>query len=242
MSGKVKALQRVAQRVPGLLEDAAGNFKRWFGDSKAVDPQGKPLDVYTATNKDFTEFKPNDGIAAWVSTTPEFANKYAKAKFGYWKTQNVPWEKDGFVPEGVNVIKANINPQRPFDATGLIKNLAAPMDPAEAQAVAAALGVRADELLGAIPKTKRFPTGEEYPYRPIGADLVRTPFANNAARAAGFDSVKATEAGDTVYALFNPTQIKSAFNRGTYSPKDPNILNSIMAAPLPFLLDEEGLR
>ncbi|MCL2282499.1 MAG: hypothetical protein FWC26_04195, partial [Fibromonadales bacterium] len=32
-------------------------FKRWFGDSKVVDEQGKPLVVYHGTNAEFTEFK-----------------------------------------------------------------------------------------------------------------------------------------------------------------------------------------
>ena len=32
------------------------NFWRWFGDSKAVDAQGKPLVMYHGTNADFTEF------------------------------------------------------------------------------------------------------------------------------------------------------------------------------------------
>ena len=32
------------------------NFWRWFGDSKVVDEQGRPLVVYHGTNKDFNEF------------------------------------------------------------------------------------------------------------------------------------------------------------------------------------------
>jgi len=32
-------------------------FKKWFGDSKVVDENGKPMVVYHGTNNDFTEFK-----------------------------------------------------------------------------------------------------------------------------------------------------------------------------------------
>jgi len=34
------------------------NFKRWFGDSKIVDEEGKPLVVYHGTGADIKEFKP----------------------------------------------------------------------------------------------------------------------------------------------------------------------------------------
>lgn len=36
-------------------------FRRWFGDSKVVDAEGKPLVVYHGTAADFTEFKKGDG-------------------------------------------------------------------------------------------------------------------------------------------------------------------------------------
>jgi len=35
-------------------------FKRWFGDSKVVDAQGKPLVVYHGTTGNFSEFMPSD--------------------------------------------------------------------------------------------------------------------------------------------------------------------------------------
>lgn len=34
------------------------NFRRWFGDSKIVDEEGKPLVVYHGTGADIKEFKP----------------------------------------------------------------------------------------------------------------------------------------------------------------------------------------
>ena len=36
-------------------------FKRWFGDSKVVDAEGKPLMVYHGTGADFSEFEARDG-------------------------------------------------------------------------------------------------------------------------------------------------------------------------------------
>ena len=53
-------------------------FKEWFGDSKVVDKDGKPLVVYTGTSKDidFSTFKiPKNGV--WFITDPGAASQYA---------------------------------------------------------------------------------------------------------------------------------------------------------------------
>ena len=53
-------------------------FKAWFGDSKVVDADGKPLVVYHGTRTDFTEFKPNErngGI--FLTADPGTAATYA---------------------------------------------------------------------------------------------------------------------------------------------------------------------
>jgi Large polyvalent protein associated domain 38/ADP-Ribosyltransferase in polyvalent proteins len=58
-------------------EDTA-EFKAWFGDSKVVDAEGKPLVVYTGTSKDvdFDSFKiPKNG--AWFTTDKFTASAYA---------------------------------------------------------------------------------------------------------------------------------------------------------------------
>ncbi len=51
-------------------------FKRWFGDSKVVDAQGKPLVVYHGTNGDFDTFNTQDGRmgpAAWFTPNANLA-------------------------------------------------------------------------------------------------------------------------------------------------------------------------
>jgi hypothetical protein len=52
-------------------------FKKWFGDSKVVDEDGKPLVVYHGTKQDFSEFKTayEDGLF-FFSTNPKFASKW----------------------------------------------------------------------------------------------------------------------------------------------------------------------
>lgn len=41
-------------------------FKNWFGDSKVVDPEGKPLVVYHGSEADFSIFSKTDVKARWV--------------------------------------------------------------------------------------------------------------------------------------------------------------------------------
>ncbi len=61
--------------------DQTHAFKRWFGDSKVVDADGKPLVVYHGTPNDFAEFDKNlareDGF--YFTADPEHAEQYAGA-------------------------------------------------------------------------------------------------------------------------------------------------------------------
>jgi hypothetical protein len=42
--------------VAGIVNIDSPLFKEWFGDSKVVDSEGKPLVVYHGTNSEFSEF------------------------------------------------------------------------------------------------------------------------------------------------------------------------------------------
>src|SRR5690606_2634929 len=58
-------------------------FKKWFGDSKVVDDEGKPLVVYHGTDKDFEAFEPRTrkgeqmAFGTHFSEGQEIANRYA---------------------------------------------------------------------------------------------------------------------------------------------------------------------
>ena len=59
-------------RAPSVESE---EFKRWFGDSKVVDKDGKPLVVYHGTDaEDFDVFRPG----SFFSTNPKEASAYAK--------------------------------------------------------------------------------------------------------------------------------------------------------------------
>lgn len=47
--------------TPAVAKTETPEFKRWFGDSKVVDAEGKPMVVYHGTGADFTVFDPSRG-------------------------------------------------------------------------------------------------------------------------------------------------------------------------------------
>ena len=69
-------------------EEGVRNFWRWFGDSKVVDDQGRPLVVYHGTNESFNKFseefrgKNTESESAYkgffFSKTPQTASSYAR--------------------------------------------------------------------------------------------------------------------------------------------------------------------
>lgn len=189
-------------------------FKAWFGDSKAVDANGEPLVVYHGTNKDFETF---EGHISWFGSR-KLVDQYTKVRFGYWKNLFTPWEKDGMIPTGVNILPVYAKVVSPFDVRVLVPSLDAEVTEDAARALAQALSVDPAVLIDAAAKA--------YPDRAqIIANLIRTPEAVAAIKAAGFDGVRAFEAGEDVWATFAPTQIKSAVgNQGTFDPANPNIL------------------
>lgn len=84
-------------------------FKKWFGDSKAVDENGKPLIVYHGTNADFSIFKVK---------YPELLGKHPEGS-GFYFTSN-PADADEFADirsqrtDGDNVVPAYLSIQNPL--------------------------------------------------------------------------------------------------------------------------------
>jgi hypothetical protein len=69
---------QLMQAAPDITQTPA--FKEWFGDSKVVDAEGKPLVVYHGTAEDFVAFQDftggQDGI--YFSANPSVASEYAE--------------------------------------------------------------------------------------------------------------------------------------------------------------------
>lgn len=56
IDGKERATRNSKGQPIHTTEEGIRNFYKWFGDSKVVDAQGRPLIVYHGTDKDFSQF------------------------------------------------------------------------------------------------------------------------------------------------------------------------------------------
>jgi hypothetical protein len=67
----------------------SSNFLKWFGDSKVVDADGKPLVVYHGTASDFTEFKLQETSSKPAALFGHFFSADKGFASGYGKTMEV---------------------------------------------------------------------------------------------------------------------------------------------------------
>ena len=225
--------------APGEVLQATDDpqFRAWFGDSKAVEQTGgtssrdakfSPQRMYHTTRKSFDKFEvgrpaTNSTTFGDVETTRNaiFVTPDAGASAAYG-TQG------GAAAEGANTMPLYVKAENPLDLTsGLTEQ-------DEARLLAAGLDSRfIHNRLGHWEVLD----GEE------GKALVET------LKTAGYDSVifndENPDTGDAFesWAVFDPTQIKSVFNRGTWDGNDPNVLNQTPAAlPMWALARAKGAR
>ena len=196
----VKGGQRLEQAAPDTPE-----FKAWFGDSKVVDSDGKPLVVYHGTNGDITAFDASkvkgrfpNSEGFYFTSMPLHASVYADSINNAAEDFNPNSRFIKPAAEGGNVMPAYVSLQNPkiltVSAWGTLES-------------------RVDGDGGAQVRAAR----------EAGHDGVIVK------REAG------DEWDGMLVIAFRPEQIKSATgNRGTFDPNDPNILNQDARGALSF--------
>ena len=190
-------------------------FKSWFGDSKVVGAQGKPLVVYHGTDKDFTSFD-----AEKPKTSGAMHGK------GFYFADAAQASSYSDSPSGGGlVMPVYLKMERPFFGSKLTEK------------DTALLRREMPEFDAAYKKFVAEEGTDEYAPSIERLGVLsgnRNEFIQKALRLAGYDGRIVTDERsapwtdpDTEYVVFDPTQIKSAIgNRGTYDPTSPNILFS----------------
>ncbi|HBH37994.1 MAG TPA: hypothetical protein DDX06_06355, partial [Curvibacter sp.] len=184
-------------------------FKKWFGDSKVVDDQGKPMVVYHGAGDSIHSFVDTKGRGAYYFTpNAEFASGFA---FDAADSIN---ENDGYDGEyysqmesaGANTMPVYLSAQNPFD----------PRNQKHVDALIDEAGLGKNDAVRDIWR-RRFSAGMYDDLEPYYQDM----------QALGFDGFYEKENGDQSFwniGVFRPEQIKSATgNRGTFDPSDPDI-------------------
>lgn len=201
-------------------EEGLRAFYAWFGDSKVVDEEGRPLVVYHGTG---TEIQAFNGIT-WASVGTDLANEYASMR--------------EVLGQGIaTVLPLYMRAKRIFDAdAGLSKSetVGSFFNNALEQSIEQGREVdleRARALLDTIRTAgTREESGPRYDRHDFwnksvemfgrdGAEAIREMF-----NLLGFDGIKMRENGSDTFGAFSPTQIKSINNRGTFDPADARIL------------------
>lgn len=211
-------------------QTATEAFRRWFGDSKVVDENGKPLVVYHGTARDFTEFKdsaqgdnfadydgafPRDGF--WFTTEPNNAFWYANVS-----ANGLEGERAG---GGQMTVPVYLSLKNPFRYT-----LEMAEEDGEA-GIPSQLELEAQGYDGIIVEVADDEAASEMPaeaqamwekYTPIHGAPVNWPADLRKQYSDLLDVPPKLKY--THYVAFKPTQIKSAIgNIGDFDPENPDI-------------------
>mgnify|MGYP000047124005 CR=1 FL=1 len=181
---KVTRLLDSDNLITGAERDA--NFKNWFGDSKVVDEDGKPLTVYHGSADDIKAFNlghPNRKDSGWLGE-----GVYTTDNAGTASTYSIMKAGD----ENPNVMPLNLSLKNPYYATIEEKHAISKRGKAGAREFTEQLKEKGHD--GVILK--------------YGGD-------------------SAEDIGNREFVVFDPAQVKSIHNEGTYDPKDANILKGI---------------
>jgi hypothetical protein len=209
-------------------------FKRWFGDSKVVDADGKPLVVYHSTTfGDFNEFdKPSQrkGMAGYgfYFTDKDGSNIYADYGLNFQASRD--WQGN---EKKVNIMPVYLRMENPLiiDNIADVKDTYGKRDPGQfgqgrkygGMGEAAKTAIQRDGYDGVI-------TNEYVKRQRDGSYKVVEPGTKG--------SIK-----HPVYVVFEPEQIKSATgNNGAFDPANPDIRYASQRNPLRADYDGPGAK
>jgi len=205
-------------------------FKKWFGNSVVRNPDGSPKLMYHGTARDIEEFRPKQANAIFVTDDPRFAGVFSDASENYmadelftslsegeYKKLEVQADKiakkEGTspidelntllrnrLPSRANIVPVYVSAQNPFDFT----------NPTHVENLAKQNGGLSSFMREEISRGSW--------------ETIEHERFQNAIRALGHDGFYVMEGGRKNLAVYDSSQIKSAFNQGTYSPTDKRIL------------------
>ena len=205
-------------QIPTAPKVETPEFKNWFGGSKVLDAESKPLLMYHGTNKGgdeglafFDTYSARHGLfgqGSYFTDNAEVASSYTKKGKGqnpavypvYLSIKN-PIDMDAAADPNV-WLKAFPDGQDYFPESGTNEQFYRGMEEFYIEE-----GYSADEAPGAMMET----------LMEMGFDGITHIGGGRVAQ----DGVK-----HRVYIAFEPDQVKSVFNKGTFDPKDSRILNS----------------
>jgi hypothetical protein len=208
-------------------DTVSANFKKWFGNSVVRNDNGTPKVMYHGTAQAIETFRPKQAGAIFLTDDPRFAESFSSMSQGYMQQQilkslseeefnklnkqaDAIAKKNGTfpgdeldvllqerLPSYANIVPVYVSAQNPFDFS----------NPEHIRAIEA-------ESTYALPINEII-TGTW--------GTIETPRIQELIKAAGFDGFYVMEGGKKNLAVYESSQIKSVFNKGSYDPSDGRI-------------------
>ena len=209
-------LPQKAYGVDGKADINTPEFKRWFGDSKAVDEKGRPLVVYHGTNAEFDTFKGKY----------HFFSDSENVSAGYGSQNPMPVYLSMKKPLIVDAYGQSFG--EIYNAEGY-KKAYKDLTEDDYKKIAKAYDLSVNEAKELFPENE---DGIINLARAYGKKPRSTNEWAEYAKKNGYDGVIIKDVNDTAdisnirstdYIVFNPNQIKSVNNRGSFSRTDDNI-------------------
>lgn len=199
-----RTIAEVAGKTLSESEQQANKMK-WFGNSKVVDEAGEPLKVYhaTASPDEFSSFKPGGSNPKISGPAMWFTDDPARIPAAH-NTKNM-------TATGTRVIPANLKIENPLQ-----------LDTPETFEWAREIYGNGSSEFPHILNSRQVKAIKQDGYDGIIFDRWAAT-----GRPAIDKGIIPRE-----FITFEPTQIKSIFNRGTWSPTDPNIMHGLAGAGL----------
>ena len=221
VDGKERTVYNSKGKRIAKSKEALTNFWKWFGDSKVVDSQGRPLVVYHGSAKVFEEFSADYfgntgsvmGDGYYFTDSQQEATGYGKKIYNvYLKMLNpAPTNRtitDKKIDEFIESFKEELSDQyeQSFSYIDSIADMTKKLDDDS-------------KILEQLVDLQYYADTTDY----LGNEIIDA-IRELETKIFGFDGYKIESENDTMwYIAWQPNQIKSVDNRGTYSSDTGNI-------------------
>lgn len=208
-------------------------FKRWFGDSKVVDESGQPLKMVHFSGNEFSQFDKNrtginndeSAVGFWFADKDDFAfnNEYHPVRYDVYLKMDNPLIIEGKGTETNPWADTDIDNLDPYTKFEKMFNDLMYQDPQMWYERVS------ESLYGGFETQKiklHFANLSEERKREVIKSIVdklkTQGYDGIIIKNTQFDSVNPDEKINQ-YVVFEPNQIKSVYNRGTFDPNNDNI-------------------
>lgn len=203
-SGENASIELVKEKAPITKTK---EFIKWFGDGTLKDSNGEPIKMYHITRT------PKKGEVPFKKFIPEFGAFFVTPDKEFIKSfKNEKAELSRF-------------PTYTFE---LYTNVKKPFDPYNKQHMKI-LASKGKDIFNTMGDGQAFEDvintiQEHLKYNPKNTwEVLEQSSVYDTIKQLGFDSVKLTDKGYTTYMLFDPKQVKSTSNVGTFSPDTEDV-------------------